>query len=213
MTTQEKLVRGKLSLLELAEYLNNVSQACKINGVSRQHFYDIRKTYEEHGLEGLAEKTRKKPCMKNRVSPEIEDAVLRMANEFPAYGQMRASNELRKAGILVSGGGVRSIWLRHDLETFKKRLCALEKKAAAEGIVYIEAQLSALEASKRSRESNPDEIQTEHPAAISLARIHSMSAILKEWAGFTSRPASIPILRWVLPRFTQQKSRLRQPTS
>ena len=163
MTTQTKLVRGKLSLLELAEYLNNVSQACKINGVSRQHFYDIRKAYEEHGLEGLVEKTRKKPCMKNRVAPEVEEAVLRMANEFPAYGQMRVSNELRKAGILVSGGGVRSIWLRHDLETFKKRLCALEKKAAAEGIVYTEAQLCALEASKRSRESDPDEIQTEHP--------------------------------------------------
>ena len=127
MTTQEKLVRGKLSLLELAEYLNNVSQACKINGVSRQHFYDIKQAYEEHGLEGLAEKTRKKPCMKNRVSPEIEEAVHRMAIEFPSYGQMRASNELRKAGILVSGGGVRSIWLRYDLETFKKRLAALEK--------------------------------------------------------------------------------------
>ena len=86
-----------------------------------------------------------------------------MANEFPAYGQMRASNELRKAGTLVSGGGVRSIWLRHGLETFKKRLKALEERAAAEGIVYTEAQLCALEASKRSRESHPDEIETQHP--------------------------------------------------
>jgi transposase InsO family protein len=163
MTTQEKLVRRKLSLLELAEYLNNVSQACKINGVSRQHFYDIKQAYDEHGLEGLVEKTRRKPCLKNRVAPEIEEAVLRMANEFPAYGQMRTSNELRKAGILVSGGGVRSIWLRHGLETFKKRLVALEDRAAKEGIVYTEAQLCALEASKRSRESDPEEIQTEHP--------------------------------------------------
>ncbi len=43
MTTQEKLIRNKLSLVELAEYLQNVSAACKINGVSRQHFYDIKK--------------------------------------------------------------------------------------------------------------------------------------------------------------------------
>jgi transposase InsO family protein len=163
MTTQEKLVKRKLSLLELAEYLKNVSQACKINGVSRQHFYDIKQAYDEHGLEGLVEKTRKKPCLKNRVAPEVEEAVLRMANEFPAYGQMRTSNELRKTGILVSGGGVRSIWLRHGLETFKKRLVALEDRAAKEGIVYTEAQLCALEASKRSRESDPEEIQTEHP--------------------------------------------------
>jgi transposase InsO family protein len=163
MTTQEKLARKKLSIIELAEYLKNVSQACRINGVSRQHFYDIKKAYEEHGLEGLKEKTRRKPCLKNRVAPEVEEAVIKMAVEYPAYGQARASNELRKDGILVSGGGVRSIWLRHGLETFKKRLKALEEKAAKEGIVYTEAQLAALESAKRQRESDPDEIQTEHP--------------------------------------------------
>ena len=163
MTTQEKLVRNKLSLLELAEYLKNVSQACKINGVSRQHFYDIKKAYEEHGIEGLKEKTRRKPCLKNRVAPEVEDSVVKMAIEYPAYGQSRASNELRKNGILVSGGGVRSIWQRHNLETMKKRLKALEEKAAKEGIVYTEAQLAALETVKRARESDPDEIETAHP--------------------------------------------------
>lgn len=163
MTTQEKLIRKKQSLIELAEYLQNVSQACKINGVSRQHFYDIKKVYEENGLEGLREKSRRKPCLKNRVAPEVEEAVLNMAYEYPAYGQARASNELRKSGILVSGGGVRSIWLRHGLETFKKRLNRLEERAAQEGIVYTEAQLVALETAKRERESHPDEIETAHP--------------------------------------------------
>lgn len=162
MTTQEKLIRRKLSLLELAEFLKNVSQACKIQGCSRQHFYDIKKSYEENGLEGLKEKSRRKPCIKNRVAPEIEEAVVKMAYEYPAYGQMRASNELGKQGVLISTGGVRSIWLRHDLETFKKRLRALEEKAAQEGIVYTEAQLAALEAAKQQRESDPEEIQTEH---------------------------------------------------
>ena len=162
MTTQEKLIRSKLSLLELGEFLKNVSKACKIHGVSRQHFYDIKKAYEEHGLEGLKEKSRRKPCIKNRVAPEIEEAVVNMAIEYPAYGQVRASNELRKQGILVSGGGVRSIWQRNNLETFKKRLNALEEKAAKEGIVYTEAQLVALESAKRERESHPDEIETAH---------------------------------------------------
>ena len=163
MTTQEKLIKSKLSILELGEYLKNVSQACKINGVSRQHFYDIKKAYEEHGLEGLKEKTRRKPCLKNRVAPEIEDAVVKKTYDYPAYGQVRLSNELRKEGILVSSGGVRSIWQRHNLETFKKRLWALEEKAAKEGIVYTEAQLQALETAKRERENDPDEIETQHP--------------------------------------------------
>ena len=71
MTTQDKIARAKLSILELAEYLKNVSQACRINGVSRQHFYDIKKAYDEQGIEGLRDKTRRKPCIKNRVAPEV----------------------------------------------------------------------------------------------------------------------------------------------
>ena len=163
MTTQEKLIRRKLSLLELAEFLKNVSQACKIHGCSRQHFYDIKKTFEDKGIDGLKEKSRRKPCLKNRVAPEVEEAVVKMAYEYPAYGQMRASNELRKQGILVSTGGVRSIWLRHGVETFKKRLAVLEERAAQQGIVYTEAQLTALETAKRQRETDPEEIETEHP--------------------------------------------------
>lgn len=163
MTTQEKLIRNKLGLLELAEYLKNVSDACKINGVSRQHFYDIKKAYEESGLDGLREKSRRKPCIKNRVAPEIEESVIRMAYEYPAYGQTRAANELRKQGVLISSGGVRSIWLRHNLETFKKRLSLLEEKAAKEGIVYTESQLAALETAQREKENHPDEIETAHP--------------------------------------------------
>ena len=181
MTTEEKLIRKKLSLIDLAEYLQNVSQACKINGVSRQHFYDIKKAFDEEGMEGLREKSRRKPCMKNRVAPETEDAVIDMAYEFPAYGQTRAANELRKAGILVSSGGVRSIWLRHGLETFKKRLRLLEEKAAKEGIVFTEAQLIALEAAKRERESHPDELDTALPdtssARVPLGRIYQQTVI------------------------------------
>ena len=150
-------------MIELSEFLQNISQACRINGCSRQHFYDIKKAYQEHGIEGLREKTRRKPCLKNRVAPEVEEAVVQMAFEYPAYGQLRASNELRKKGILVSAGGIRSIWLRHNLETFKKRLKALEEKAAKEGIVYTEEQLAALEIANREKEHDINEIQTEHP--------------------------------------------------
>ena len=163
MTTQTKLIRKKQSIIELAEFLNNISAACRLNGCSRQHFYDIKKAYEEHGIEGLREKSRRKPCIKNRVAPEVEEAVLQMALEYPAYGQTRVSNELRKQGVLISPGGVRSIWLRHNLEVFKKRLKLLEEKAAKEGIVYTEAQLAALEQANRDKEHDINEIETHHP--------------------------------------------------
>lgn len=163
MTTQEKLIRNKMSLLELAEYLKNVSEACRVMGVSRQHFYDIKTAYENGGTEALREKSRRKPNIKNRTAPEVEKVICELALEQPAYGQLRVSNELRKKGILISPAGVRSVWTRHELETFKKRLKRLEDKASKEGIVYTESQLAALERAKRERESEPDSIETHHP--------------------------------------------------
>jgi transposase InsO family protein len=163
MTTEQKLIRKKFSLLELAEYLKNVSEACRVMGVSRQHFYDIRKAYDEQGMEGLKEKSRRKPCIKNRVAPEVEEAVVSLAYEYPAYGQVRASNELRRRGILVSPGGVRSIWMRHGLQIFRQRLTRLEERAAQEGIVYTEAQLAALERARQERSDSLEEVETHHP--------------------------------------------------
>lgn len=143
--TTENVIRHKIGLLNLAEELDNVSKACKIMGVSRDTFYRYKEAVEDGGVEALIEQSRRKPNPKNRIDQKVEQAVVDYALEQPAHGQVRASNELRKRGVFVSPTGVRGAWLRHDLETFKKRLKALEAKAAAEGWVHTEAQIAALE--------------------------------------------------------------------
>ena len=162
MSTHRTVIKHKVGLLRLAQELGNVSQACKVMGYSRDTFYRYQQAVEEGGVEALLEKSRRKPNLRNRTAPEIEEAIVDLAFEQPAFGQVRVSNELRKRGHHISPAGVRGVWLRHGLQTFKHRLAALERKVAEEGVVLTEAQVAALE-QKRDDEEARGEIETVHP--------------------------------------------------
>ena len=160
--TNNPIIKHKADLLNLAEELGNISRACKVVGVSRDTFYRYQELVETGGIDSLIDKSRRKSNVKNRVDEATEQAVIASAIEQPAYGQHRTSNELRKVGVFVSGSGVRSIWVRNNLENFKKRLKALEEKVANDGIILNDAQVAALEKKKHDDEVC-GEIETAHP--------------------------------------------------
>jgi transposase InsO family protein/molybdenum-dependent DNA-binding transcriptional regulator ModE len=160
--SNDRIVKHKVGLLNLADELGNIAKACKMMGVSRDTFYRYRDAVNNGGVQALLDRNRRVPNPKNRVDVMVETAVVEYATEEPAHGQVRVSNELRKRGLFVSPSGVRSIWLRHDLANFKQRLKALESKVAEQGLILTESQVQALERKQRDDEVC-GEIDTAHP--------------------------------------------------
>ncbi len=169
--TNDKVIKYKVGLLNLAEELGNVSKACKMMGLSRDTFYRYKAAADEGGIEALFDQNRRIANLKNRVDPAIESIVVEHALEEPAHGQTRTSNELRKMGTFVSPTGVRSIWLRHNLACLKDRLKALSDKVATEGLILTEPQVAAMER-KQDDDQACGEIETAHPGYLGSQDTH-----------------------------------------
>jgi transposase InsO family protein len=161
MTIEKKVARRKLSLLQLATELGNVSRACQVMGYSRQQFYEIRRNFQTYGADGLLDRL---PGAKgphpNRVSEAVEQAILAHSLEHPAHGCLRVAQELSLNGIQVSAGGVRGVWSRHKLLTKHERLLRLEETVAQRKLTLTDEQVRLLE--RFSPEFRERHIETRH---------------------------------------------------
>lgn len=165
MTTEKKVARRKLSLLELASDLGNVSKACRVMGYSRQQFYEIRRNFQTYGADGLIDRLPgPKGPHPNRVAAEIETAILEHALAHPCHGPMRVAQELVLRGIQVSSGGVRGVWQRHGLLTKHDRLLRLEKTTAERTLSLSDEQIRLLE--RFSPEFRERHIEAAHTGAL-----------------------------------------------
>lgn len=161
MTTTAKATRRKLSLLELASELSNVSKACKIMGYSRQQFYEIRRNYQTFGADGLVDRIPgPRGPHPNRVDEKVETAILEYCLKKPTHGPVRVANQLVLQGFQVSSGGVRGVWSRHNLLTKQSRLLRLEKTVREQNFELSDEHIRLLE--RFSPEFRERHIETRH---------------------------------------------------
>lgn len=146
MTALTQGIKRKLSLLQLAEELGNVAKACRIMGFHRDTFYEVRRAFQTGGVASLVEQKRgPRNPHPNRLAPQIEERILEYCLAHPSHGAQKVADQLRLAGLQVSSGGVRGVWLRHDLETRYKRLMRLEAASRDDTLVLSDEQVQLLE--------------------------------------------------------------------
>jgi transposase InsO family protein len=146
MTTVKKVARRKLSLLELATELGNVSKACKLMGYSRQQFYEIRRNFQTYGSEGLLDRLPgPRGPHPNRVDENVEKAILEPCLRNPTHGPLRVAQQLVLQGVQVSSGGVRGVWSRHEMLSRHQRLLRLEQTVREQRLELSDDQVKMLE--------------------------------------------------------------------
>ncbi|MBN2280341.1 MAG: IS481 family transposase [Candidatus Marinimicrobia bacterium] len=143
--TEQKIVNNRLTLLQLAEKLRNVSQACRYHNVSRSQFYEYKRAFQEHGLEGLKDRQQIPKTFPIETPNDVKDKMIQLSIQHPAWGQVRISDHLRLQGISISPGTVRNIWIKENMETRYKRILRLEEEKNGKDIELTEEQIRLIE--------------------------------------------------------------------
>lgn len=164
MTAKTKLAQKRLTLLQLAEKLGNVSKACRMHKVSRSQFYEYKRSFQEHGLEGLIDRPPIPASHPSELPKDVKNRIIDLSLKHPAFGQQRIADQMAIEGLSVCATSVRNVWLKEDLETKYKRLLRLEEKAMAKGFKLTEQQIRLLE--KANPEFAERHVQSDYPGQL-----------------------------------------------
>lgn len=157
MTAKKKLAQKRLTLLQLAEKLGNVSKACRMHKVSRTQFYEYKRSFQEFGLEGLIDRPPIPGQHPNEISEDVKKRIIDLSLENPAFGQQKIADQLALEGISICATTVRNVWIKEGVETKYKRLLKLEESLADQEFQLTEAQIRLLEkANPEFRERHVD---------------------------------------------------------
>ncbi len=145
MTAEKKIAQKRLTLLQVAERLRNVSEACRRHSVSRSQFYEYKRAFQERGFEGLVDRPPIPKSSPHETAPEVRDKIIASSLKHPAWSSVRLSDHLRLEGISVSASAIRNLWIKENMENKYKRLLRLEEEKADTELDLSEEQIRLLE--------------------------------------------------------------------
>lgn len=164
MNPETKMIRQRLNVLELAEALGNISEACRQRGVSRTQFYEYKRRFQTHGLEGLKDLPPIHHSHPLTTPPEVEAEILSLSLAHPAWGCNRLSDHLALGGVNVSAPTIQRILNDNEMGTRYHRWLKLEQQLteqalelSAEQVKFIEKQNPAFR-ERHVESSRPGEL-------------------------------------------------------
>jgi transposase InsO family protein len=166
MSNQDRLIDLKVSILQLAHEMGNVSKACRKAKIARSSFYEIKKAYEQFGRDGLVPRERRKPRMPNVATPEQEAKILEMTRKNPERSYVRISQDLHLAGDAISPAIVRGVWERKNLLKRMARYLWLDTEAAEGRAIMTEAAIRAVRRLKRLNEASDQHVEANRPGEL-----------------------------------------------
>lgn len=145
MTAEEKLIRQRLSVLELAQTLGNITKACRQRDISRTQFYEYKRRFQTHGLEGLKDLPPIHKTHPFTTPPEVVEKILALSLEYPAWGCVRLSDTLKLQGISVSSPVVQKILIKNQMGSRYERLLKLEERVSQQQSELNAEQVAQIE--------------------------------------------------------------------
>ena len=140
-----KVAKHRLSVLEMAKAIGNVSEACRRSGMDRTSFYEWKRRFQTHGIAGLLDQPPIPKHQPNATPPELEAQVLEASLEHPTWGCVKLSDHLKMQGISISSPTIQKIFIRNGMASIYDRLLLLEKKHLEEGMELSAEQIAKIE--------------------------------------------------------------------
>jgi hypothetical protein len=122
VTPEEIIYHRRVRVLELAEELGNVSLACRQIGVSRKKYYEWKHIAENHGLEALWPRERRRPLEPNETPAHVVEELLALAVIEPTIGCRQYADRLGERGYVIGKSTVQKILVEHGLGRRRQRV-------------------------------------------------------------------------------------------